>query len=60
MCTLRPVCPVPPVRPVHPVRPVRPVHPVRPVRPVLRRHIWLRLARPDTLLSTGFRLDTCN
>ena len=36
------------------------LRPVRPVRRLVRRHIWLRLVRLDTLLSTGFRLDTCN
>jgi len=36
------------------------LRPVRPVRPVVRRHIWLRLERLDTLLSTGLRPDTCN
>jgi len=36
------------------------LRPVRPVRPVLGCHIWLPLARLETLLSTGFRPDTCN
>jgi len=34
--------------------------PVRPVRPVLRRHIWLRLVRPENHVYTRFRPDTCN
>jgi len=36
------------------------LRPVRPVHPVVRLHMWLRLVRLDTLLSTGFRPDTCN
>jgi len=34
--------------------------PVRLLRHVVRCYIWLRLVPLDTLLSTGFHLDTCN
>jgi len=55
--TLHPVRPVGPMRPVDPMHPV---HPVGPVGPLVWRHMWLRLVRPETLVYTRLRLDTCN